>query len=787
MKIFPYIFLLLSLCGMATAAPSVYESKINDIIVKNLGNSGSEEARDYILSHTLAQKGGFISGRDLAKDQRALLASGLFTDVQIFVKEEDEGVNLYYEVKLSPRLSMPIVINGNNAFSQRRITKLLGFANGDRVSRNTIDAACDKLREEYKKSYYNRVKVSYSLSEPDKDGFTHLSLTINEGEKERLASFVFSGNSVFSNSDLNSVLGRPSPYNPFKGFYSSWRINAFDRDGIKDKIVAFYRQNGYLDATVSDPVLISEDGEKKLKIAINEGSRYIITSAIINGVSLFPERDIRLIVSGAIKPGSPAAPSRQRAAEKLINDFYGSKGYIENEISTRLVTLKNEPGASDKKVALEVNVKEGFLAHIRSIRIKGNTYTKDKVIRREFAIAPGLILNEVLLETSKRRAENLGYFEQVRVTHIPSQEDPALRDVVFDVNEKSTGTLMAGIGTSNIDNILGYVDISQNNFDILNWPTFRGAGQKMRLSASAGSSSNSGEISWTDPWFLDRQQSLTLSVYRRENSYSEYDEKRIGGDASLAVPLRYGRLIAKIGVESLSNDDFISGKYHLAESTDEFMFQDIVDEKYLRVPLRLTWAYDTRNRPFVPTRGSRNNVFVEVQSTSLGSDYDLFKAGVDLRQYFPSYIGDTYFSMRLRAESVEGYSDTEEVPLNERYFLGGARSIRGFRHREVGPKAIPGEETGGRAHPVGGQTLANLSVEYNIPIAKVFRIAAFYDIGNVWEDAFDFDTSEYASSWGFGVRFDIPGFPIRLDYATPLKHDDDYSRTERFIFSIGFE
>ena len=144
---------------------------------------------------------------------------------------------------------------------------------------------------------------------------------------------------------------------------------------------------------------------------------------------------------------------------------------------------------------------------------------------------------------------------------------------------------------------------------------------------------------------------------------------------------------------------------------------------------------------------------------------------------------------------MDSYGDSDEIPLNDRLYLGGSRTIRGFRYREVGPKAIPTEKTMDseeyeyhhRARPVGGRTLAMFSAEYSFNLFEMVRLAGWFDIGNVWGDAFDADFSEYAASFGVGVRLDIPSLPIRIDYAFPQHEDDDYSRKEHFIFWIGFD
>ncbi len=783
------ISLSLLLCAaIALAAPD--SQIVSDIVIKTDKTRNGTEAYDYIAACSSARKGAPFSPKTLAKDLETLIESGIFSDVKIYLEERDDGVCVIYDTIVAPRVKLPLTIEGNDYFSAGKIRETLDINDGMRITQAILDKACDNLRAEYRKAYYNNTAIAAELSETDEEGFVTIALKINEGQREKIAGFEFIGNSKLQSSELRAALGAPSPYNPFKIFYSQWRINALDKALIRDRIIEHYRNNGYLDVQVELPTLHKEADEDNptMKIKISEGSQYTFSSVSISNTKIFSHSEISSLISKTLKPGTIVSDATINAVTKTIRDYYGARGYVDTEVTARIRNSESNVASDTKTATLRVEIKEGIPGYVRSITIRGNTHTKDKVIRRELLVAPGLLLNEVLAETSRRRVENLGYFENVRYSEIPAPGDPSQRDLIYDVTEKSTGTLMCGIGTSNIDSILGYIDISQNNFDLFNWSTFRGGGQKIRLTASAGSSSNSGEISWTDPWFLDKQQSFTVSLYRRENSYSEYDDTRIGGDLSLAVPLKYGRLSLKLGAEIVENDDFLEGLYHPEDNpTYDYYYEKEIDDKYLRIPLRLTWLYDTRNHPFVPTRGSRNNVFAEIQSTSLGSDYDIYKIGADLRQYLPSPIDGHYISLRLRAETVDGYGDTDEIPINDRLFLGGARSLRGYRHREVGPKVHPDAETGGRSHPVGGQTLAMFSAEYNIPLAKVLRLAAFYDIGNVWHDSFDPDFGELASTWGFGIRFDIPGFPIRLDYAIPLEHDDDYTRTERFIFSIGFE
>ena len=774
---------------LAQAKQGLFEVK--DVSVQASGGTVATDPAEYVLSRVLAKPGAFVTSADLARDQRSLLDTGTFSDVKVLSEEVGDGaIKLVYRVVIAPRFLAPAEIRGNDAFSERKIRRLLDLAGGDRIDQARLDEKCDKVRDEYRKSYYYNVEIDADVSEPDSEGFSRVRLVIDEGQKARISGFEFSGNDSIPSSELDSALGKPAWYNPVPFFYFSWRQQALDFEHVRDIVTTYYRNKGYLDVTVSNPEIVREGDEApRLKVGIVEGARYAVDGVTVSGVSLFPETELVKAAKGVIsrsdKNGIASAKALENAT-KSVREYYTSRGYADTTVKLRLAPAKEPSADGFRHVRADFDVKESGLAYVRSVSIRGNTRTKDKVVRRELTVAPGLILNEVAAEQSKKRIENLGFFENVRFHETPSREDPAQRDLVYEVEEKNTGQLMVGVGTSSIDDILGYLEISQNNFDIGNWPTFRGGGQKARLGIELGSDSNSGEISWTDPWFLDRRQSFTVDLYRREISYSEYDETRIGGGLSLTVPLHYGRGTIRLGAEHVAVDDILQGTYTLFDDPDTpFAYTDL-DDAYWRIPLRLSWLYDTRDRFFVPTSGSHNTVFAEATSSSFGSDYDTWKLGCNLRQFVPLWWGHV-LSLRLRAETIDSYGDTDEVPINDRLFLGGGRSIRGYRYRQVGPKAIPDELTGGRAHPVGGQTLAMFSAEYAIPVAGFLRFASFYDIGNVWADPFDADFGEYASSWGLGIRFDIPGFPIRLDYAFPLDCDDDYTRKEHFIFWIGID
>lgn len=798
-KAFPVFAVVASalLAGQALCADidKVGGFEVAEVVVKTGGGASVARPEDYVLTHISAAKGGFITQADIARDQRELLNTGSFSDVRILVENVGDKVRVIYEVAIAPRFKGPLVIKGNDEISNRSIRNIFSFGPGDVVTQARLDTMCDKLRDEYRDDYYCSPVITATIGETDENGLASVTVEIEEGTRSRIDDFEFSGNKVFKASELRGDLGHPSWYNPFGCLMNAWRKQALDFEFVRDTISEKYRNEGYLDVNVSEPVLKypGDDTSKApvMAVAIDEGNQYRVASVKVEGATLFPAAEFEAIAQ-AFLPSAGVASSKAIADfRKAVADYYGARGYVDT-----FVTVSSSPADAPSAGAefqdcsfinIKASVEEGYLATVRSISIRGNTYTKDKVVRREIMIAPGQVFNEPAAEHSRKRIENLTFFESARFYELPSREDKTQRDVVYEVTEGSTGNLLVGFGTSSLDDVVGYLDISHNNFDIGNWSSFRGAGQRARLTASVGSGSSDVDISWTDPWFLDRRQSLTVDLYRREIGYSEYDETRIGAAVSYTVPLTYGRGTIRIGVENVASDDIIKGNYSLFDDPSQtFSYEDLINDSYLRIPLRLSWLYDTRDHPYIPHSGSRNTVFAEIQSSSLGSEYDIYRLGFDLRQYIPLWFGHV-ISLRLRGETLDSFGDTDELPPNEKLYLGGSRSVRGYRVRDVGPKAIPDEETGGRAHPVGGKTLAQFTAEYTVPITDMLRFAVFYDTGNVWSDAFDADFGELASDWGLGVRLDFPGFPVRLDYAFPIEGDDDYSRKDHFIFWIGFE
>ena len=452
-------------------------------------------------------------------------------------------------------------------------------------------------------------------------------------------------------------------------------------------------------------------------------------------------------------------------------------------------------------------VTEGVPVVINRVLIEGNDYTKDKVIRREIRLGPGDNMLADRAEQSKHKLEALDYFSRVRyylrdAGRGKNEQGAEYRDLVYEVDEKGTGQFMAGVGASSIDSVYVYAEVQQSNFDLFApGRLFRGGGQKGRLSVQAGPRIQTYEASVTEPYLFDRLLELTVEGYRRQRWYDEYDIIRTGAAASLAYPSKFwnpaslwnpeaekfvtvGSVGFRLSTEFIEFDDIERGSWLYDGKTVSLREEDDKYGDAFEVVGRAFWTRDTRDSYRLAKTGSRTQVFFDLG----GGDNTYYRLGFNHRSYFnvvPKY--NHVLMLALRAETIDALSD--EVPIYNRMFLGGPRSIRGLEYRHVSPFArrLKDDEPTHGYMPWGGQTLFVANVEYTVPIVKMLRLAAFTDLGSVGADEFDFDFSDtFAWSVGLGLRIDIPMFPIRLDFAKPIEKPD-HADEEVFSFSIGYD
>ena len=766
---------LFILAAGGAAGVSCPAETIKSVTVKSLG--GQQPDTTMVLSYCSAKEGVDFDRADIANDVRRLLASGRFSDVVVKADRVTGGIAIVFEVRPKLKLVSPVKVVGAEEFSESKVRELLGFSPGDFIDDPSVAARVAKLKEEYRKERYAFASVTWSLVVADpKAGQATLVVKVKEGDRTSVHTVSFPGRKAVEYSALRDAMDLPAWWNPLWWFrevpYDTGELNA----GC-ERVRALYRDQGYLDVQVKDPIVSeTRPGVFEISIPVVEGICYRLAGTSVAGVTLFPEQELIRVAN--LRPGNLASWSLIQKGADAIRDYYEQRGYMNTIVQPRL-DMSGKGGDVDVRYA----VTEGRLGWIHDVIIRGNRVTHDKVIRRELLVYPNEQYDGVRVRRSEQRLRNLGFFSSVY-----SYEEPVGRtnenNIVFEVEEQPTGQFLAGAGFSSIDKLVGFVEVSQGNFDLTGWP-FVGGGQKIKVRAEGGTRSESYTLSFVEPWFMDRRLSLGFDFYSMRRSDTDYDTKRLGGDIKLGVPLPgAARLDLTYRLEQVDILD--------VSDTNEYVFADasgtkpfaFAEPKRTESSLSATVSRDTRDDWRIPTRGSRMYATATVMGGPFGLDTDLYDLEAGGAVHFSPWAGHVV-SLRGLTEVIDGYGDTETVPLSERLFMGGARTVRGFRYRWVGPKAERADGTD-ILKPCGGQTKALATLEYSIPLYSRFRLAGFCDAGNVWFDAYDYDLSSIAVGAGVGIRVDFPQFPIRFDYAWPVEKDDPRSKTEHWSFWIGY-
>ncbi len=768
------VLVSLGLAGSALAEPVVKAVKI-----RSVGAAPVDE--QLVRSYIAVREGRELNRTEVANDVRSLLDSGKLADVKAELAETPGGVILSYAVRMKWKLVTPVLVRGATEYGETKIRDMLGINPGDYFDEPTVSAKLVTVLEDYRKHLYFQAKIEPLIEAVDPlAGHASLTLRVREGEKARIVTYHFPGLNSVEYSAIREAMDIMAWYNPVSWFHST-PYNVEELRAGRERIRSVYKDQGFLDVEVGEPeIRESSPGRFEVTIPIRENLKYRLARTMVTGASLYPEAV--LLKETKLKSGDEASfASFERAAE-AVRDYYERRGYMNTVVQPRL-DLREKAGEVDVRFI----VSEGELTTIRNVLIRGNSVTHDKVIRRELLVYPGEQYDGVRTRTSENRLRNLGFFSSVSSTHEPVGGTTNAADLVFDVEEQRTGQFMTGVGFSSIDKLIGFAEVSQGNFDIRGKP-FMGAGEKIKLRAEFGSTRESYSISFVEPWFLDRKLSLSTDLYSMKQNDRDYDVVRQGGAVGLGVPMwGANRVDFKYRLEQVETKDSAdTNAYVVVDKNGDDHTVFFSDPRRIASSLSSTWTRDTRDNFFVPSQGSKLYLTGTLMGGPLGFDTDIYDLEAGGSLYLPLWYRHV-LSFRARAEVVDAYGSQDEVPLSERLFAGGARTVRGFRYRWVGPKAERADGSG-EVRPSGGQSLAMASAEYTIPVPGIpkFRFATFYDIGNVWYDPYSFDMSQYAAGAGVGLRLDIPGFPMRFDYAWPVKKDDPRSRTENWSFSIGY-
>jgi outer membrane protein insertion porin family len=765
MRVFRYFVFLLTITVLL---PSVLKAQtgpgpvVKEIAVEYVGPPAISKQR--VLDNLATKVGEPYSERAAEADIRALYATGGVANVRMFAEPAGDGVKVTVLLQGRP-VVQEILIEGAEAIPMNRVRREIGSKVGDPLSEERLEDDRQKILKIYEDRFYSNVNLQYRVQEIENTNRVRVIFQIQEGPRLIVRKITFTGNDSILPRDLLKVM-KTKTWNILSFFNKSGRLLPAQAEDDRAAIRTLYQNRGFADVQVGDVQTQPDNNDGvTLTIPITEGIQYHVTAVKLEGVNIVSPEELKSRLG--MKEGSLFTPKGMSDDLKVLRDFYGARGYVDMVAMPEV--LPSGPGA----VTLTYRVDEQLQSYVNLVNIQGNSRTKDIVLRREIAVKPGGIFDTTLVDVSKKRLENLNYFSKVDMS--PSDTIvPGRKDLNVIVEEKRTGSFNFGVGFSTVDSLVGFAELQQSNFDIMNFPSFVGAGQRFRIRGQYGLERKDFVIALTEPWFLGYKLSVGGEAYYREANFlsTVYNQANYG--VALQARKQLWRALsgrAEYRIEGI----------RIYDVQDDDVGTVIQDSEGTFVKSAITGAltWDTRDSLFLTRRGELVELTGFISGGFLGGDVQDYGISLEATKYF-SLPWDFIFMLKGELAVVNGWGDSDDVPIFDRLYLGGANNLRGFNFREVGP-------VDQFNNPIGGSSLAYLTAEMTFPIISRVRGAVFGDIGFVNPDAYDFGGSDVNADIGIGLRLDLPIGPIRVDYGYPVIYDPFNGPPGKFNFNIGYQ
>lgn len=706
-----------------------------------------------ILRKIETKVGDAYDQAQLRNDLKSIYRMGYFNDVQIDVTDTPKGKQVIFRVVEKPVIKS-VVFDGIEELKEEDIRAAANIKEHFILNPPKITVAEEAIRQLYKtKGFYNS-QVDSEISYPDAQGAV-VRFTIDEGKKIYIKEITVEGNEAFDDDDLLDQIETGE----------KWILSWLTESGLLDmnkiqqdagRIVAFYNDNGFLEAKIGDPEIRQEKEWLYIKFVVEEGPRFRVGTVDFAG-DLLGEKDDLLDL---INIRSKTYLSRQVIRDDILKltDHYAEVGYAFASIRP---DIKKAPAGNRMDITYRIN--KGNLVYIDRITIKGNNRTRDNVIRRELRVAEGGVFDSSALRKSTQALQRLQFFEEVNVTPEPSL-DPDRMNVIVEVKERSTGSFSIGAGYSSVDNLILMGQITENNF--------LGRGDNLSLSANVSGKSARYNLGYTNPHLNDSAFSWGLDLFNTEREYDDYTKDSIGGGIRVGYPI-FGKWRV-YGNYSYTDTDLTD-----VSEDASFVIRNSVDI-HVTSAVKVSMVRDTRNRKFGATDGSRNVASVKYAGGPLGGDAEFTKVEGSTSWYFPMPLKTTFHVKGAAGQVFE--NETGQLPVYERFYLGGMNSVRGFEYGKISPID---PETGER---IGGDKMWYANTEIIFPLLETQGVSGlvFYDAGQVLnddEDWFQFNET-IKQAVGLGIRWLSPMGPLQAVWGynlDPLVDED----TSVWDFSVG--
>src|SRR5438477_12534638 len=459
-----WVAFICALLGAASARSQAPQASPGAPVIRSIEveYAGPETvSKERILAQMRMKVGQPFNSAMVEQDVEALYKSGAVLNVRIFAEPEGDGVKVIVRVQ-TRSIVREIVIDGAERIKAKKLRKEIKLRLNQPINEAQLEEARQKIIEIYQAHGFTDISAQFRVDPIDEaHGTARFVFTVNEGAKGAVSQIRFEGNTHFSDWRLRKEM-KTKRKTIVSFIDKSGRLDEAQLQQDMDKIREFYQDHGYIDVEIKD--VRKERGPKGplvITIVVAEGPQYHVNKLTISGEKVTTEDKIRALLK--MKEGSVYSPKTLHDDAKMVADAYGSGGYVD------LVISPEGTPAGPAQIDVHYKIEEGERSFVERISIVGNTRTKDKVIRREVLIAPGDVFNTVRVETTKKRLENLGYF--IKVETYPEETGiEGRKDLVIQVEEKRTGSLNFGAGYSTVDSLIGFVELTQGNFDITNCP-----------------------------------------------------------------------------------------------------------------------------------------------------------------------------------------------------------------------------------------------------------------------------------------------------------------------------
>jgi len=741
------------------AAQDVDQPKVVDVVVE--GNQRVNANR--VLAQMKLRPGSAYSPQESNEDWKRIFALREFENIVIRPEPVEGGIRLRVQVTELPLLAALDFV-GAKAVKTDRLRDLTGLKEGAALDRYRAESAIAAIEEEYRGKGYSFVSVTLDRDLLAKDRIARY--TVSEGPKVKVRSIRFTGNASVPDAELQKQIETSKGF----WFFTPGKFSQATLDSDTARLSAYYVSKGFLNVKVGRDFRFNDKNDRvDVTYLVEEGPRFRVASiAVLKTQALsagYFAENFRL------KPDQYYTADALDADARFVSDSYGRIGHIHARVETN-VQFAAEPG----KVDVVFTVDEGSKVKVGEILISGNKITQDKVVLRELHLAPQDVLDATELRRAKDRLIQTQLFTPGVDIHTVPTDDPAVENIVVNLEEARTAMFLLGAGVSSNSGLIGNVSLIQRNADITRWPrgkddagAFKGAGQTLRLVLEPGTQYQQYTVGFTEPYFMDRPIRFDASLSYFTQGWDSYDQTQWGPQVSFGKDIARD-LYASVSLRAEAID--IANIDHDAPPD----VRDVRGSSGL-TSVTLGLVRDKTDNIFIPTTGYRLSASVE-QAGALGGDYTFTKFVFDAKRYWTvteDVLGRrSVFSLKGRAGYAAG-----DPPIFERFYAGGQGSIRGFEYRGAGPHY--GDD------PIGGDFLLLLGSEYEFPlVGQNLRGVVFLDSGTVEKNV---RVGQMRAAAGVGLRFTVPmlGMPVpfALDFAAPLakQGDDD---TQVFSFNIAW-